>query len=170
MLLDIKELFSQDNYELKKTFACSIEEFQSRLGTFKIEEKTPVWLTLFHKTKGKLKVKGEMQIVLSIPCDRCLKPVSRKLQISFEKEFADSEAEDTEENAQYIVDKTFLDVDKIIYNEIILHWPAKVLCKDDCKGICNQCGQDLNVNECGCERIVLDPRMAAIQDIFKNAD
>ena len=163
MLFDMKELFSRDHHERMKTFACSIDEFQSSLGTFRIEEKTPVSLTFYHKTKGEFKVTGEMRIVLSIPCDRCLKPVSKAMQIQFEKEFSGNETEDLDENAQYIVDK-------IIYNEIVLHWPAKVLCKVDCKGICNQCGQDLNVNECGCDRSVLDPRMAAIQDIFRNAD
>ena len=43
----------------------------------------------------------------------------------------------------------------------------KVLCKDNCKGICSRCGANLNKGDCGCDTWVPDPRMAAIQDIFK---
>ena len=59
-----------------------------------------------------------------------------------------------------------LDVDKLVYAEILVNWPMKVLCKEDCEGICNVCGANLNKGDCGCQRTELDPRMAAIQDIF----
>ena len=59
-----------------------------------------------------------------------------------------------------------LDVDKLVYAEILVNWPMRVLCKDDCKGICKVCGMNLNKGACNCQRTELDPRMAAIQDIF----
>jgi uncharacterized protein len=59
-----------------------------------------------------------------------------------------------------------LDVDKLVYAEILVNWPMKVLCKEDCEGICKVCGANLNKGDCGCQRTELDPRMAAIQDIF----
>ena len=59
-----------------------------------------------------------------------------------------------------------LDVDRLIYNEILVNWPAKVLCKPDCKGICPKCGTNLNLETCDCEPGELDPRMAAFQDVF----
>ena len=59
-----------------------------------------------------------------------------------------------------------LDVDKLVYAEILVNWPMKVLCKEDCKGICKVCGMNLNKGTCDCRRTELDPRMAAIQDIF----
>ena len=59
-----------------------------------------------------------------------------------------------------------LNVETFVYNEIIGSWPAKILCKEDCKGLCSVCGQNRNERECGCDTFVPDPRMAAIQDIF----
>ena len=59
-----------------------------------------------------------------------------------------------------------LDIDKMVYDEILVNWPMKVLCREDCKGICKKCGTNLNVKTCDCEKSELDPRMAAIQDIF----
>jgi uncharacterized protein len=55
----------------------------------------------------------------------------------------------------------------LVYDEVLTEWPLKVLCKEDCKGICSQCGANLNHETCSCKHEErLDPRMAAISDIF----
>ena len=59
-----------------------------------------------------------------------------------------------------------LDVDQLVYLEVLMSWPLKVLCREDCKGICSQCGKNLNDGPCGCVEEPKDPRMAAISDIF----
>ena len=56
--------------------------------------------------------------------------------------------------------------DLLITDEILMRWPIRVLCREDCKGICSQCGANLNYTQCGCEKEATDPRMAAIKDIF----
>ncbi len=57
-------------------------------------------------------------------------------------------------------------MEQLICNELLAQWPMRVLCKEDCKGLCSRCGADLNVSPCDCDRTSLDPRMAAISDIF----
>ena len=49
-----------------------------------------------------------------------------------------------------------------------MNWPAKVLCGEDCKGICPVCGANRNEKDCGCDTVVLDPRMQKFQDVFKD--
>ena len=66
------------------------------------------------------------------------------------------------------VDGYHLDVEQLLYNEILVGWPMKVLCSEDCKGICSVCGQNLNEGSCDCEDTSLDPRMSVIRDVFKN--
>ena len=66
------------------------------------------------------------------------------------------------------VEENSIDTDALINHEILIHFPMKVLCREDCRGICLKCGKNLNHGECGCDRVSPDPRMAAIQDIFKN--
>ena len=61
-----------------------------------------------------------------------------------------------------------LDVDKLVYGETLLNWPSRVLCSEDCKGLCKVCGQNLNQGTCNCDSTDLDPRMAKIRDIFSN--
>ena len=57
-------------------------------------------------------------------------------------------------------------VEELLRNEIVINWPMKILCRPDCRGICRQCGQDLNTGTCDCDTFVPDPRMAVIKDIF----
>ena len=61
-----------------------------------------------------------------------------------------------------------LDVDKMLFQEILMCWPEKVLCMEDCRGICNVCGQNLNKGSCDCEDTGLDPRMSVVRELFKN--
>ena len=70
------------------------------------------------------------------------------------------------DDEQIFVSGYELDTDALINNEILINMPVKVLCREDCKGICPVCGHNLNEGECGCDTFVPDPRMAAIKDIF----
>ena len=78
---------------------------------------------------------------------------------------SEEERESAEEEYNFI-EKDHLNVDTLVQNELLINWPIRVLCKEDCKGICSRCGANLNHGECGCDREALDPRMAAIKDIF----
>ena len=66
------------------------------------------------------------------------------------------------------IDGYNLDVDKLVFGEILLLIPGKTLCKEDCKGLCLRCGANLNEGECGCDRESLDPRMSVFKDILNN--
>ena len=59
-----------------------------------------------------------------------------------------------------------LNVDDLIYSDIVLNWPMKILCREDCKGICRICGKDLNSGTCGCDTFVPSPGLAGIKEIF----
>ena len=99
-------------------------------------------------------------------CDRCLKEVQQPVDLQFEIEVYTPDTEVEEADYQEFMEQYSLDVEGLISNEILMSLPAKVVCKEDCKGICKVCGNDLNLGECGCDTFVPDPRMAAIKDIF----
>ena len=90
------------------------------------------------------------------------------LQITIDREIplADGQVVFADDEENTFLEENELDIDRLIYDEILVNWPTKVLCKDDCKGICPVCGQNLNQQDCGCDRQVIDPRMAKFQDIF----
>ena len=115
--------------------------------------------------KDKISFAFETEVTLGIPCSRCLEEVSYPVSVQVMKELDFSDLD--EEDSSYIKDK-YLDLDILIFDEVVPKLPSRVLCKEECKGLCPVCGTNLNEKECGCDRTVADPRMAAIQDIFKN--
>ena len=116
----------------------------------------------------KLVITGQADVTLNIPCDRCLKEVEVPVSLDFEKHVNLEAEDDKESDETNYIDGYNLDVDKLLYNEILIGWPMKVLCSEDCKGICSVCGQNLNEGTCDCEDTGLDPRMSVIRDVFKN--
>ena len=69
------------------------------------------------------------------------------------------------DEVSYIQD-SHIDVEELVQNEIFVNLPMKVLCSEDCKGICNRCGTNLNQMTCDCDTTELDPRMSKVLDIF----
>ena len=65
------------------------------------------------------------------------------------------------------IDGYDLDVDKLVFGEILISMPGKTLCKEGCKGICLICGANLNKGECGCDRDILDSKNVCFQRYFK---
>ena len=61
-----------------------------------------------------------------------------------------------------------LDVDELVYTEVVLSLPTKHLCKDTCKGLCDMCGKNLNEGDCDCVKTEIDPRLSALADLLKN--
>lgn len=134
-----------------------------------VERSTPIDMTIFHTAERKVEIKGETEVDLLILCNRCLRDVKVPFKIKFfEKLDFNLEDEDAVNKLKDInyLNEYDLDLDLLVHNAIILDFPMKVLCSDDCEGLCINCGINLNKGSCACEKTTLDPRMAEIQDIF----
>ena len=168
MIIDISKVVKSINKEVSEEVSIELTSFESRLGDFPILQKSPVVLTIANQENAAVFIRGSVDITLSIPCGRCLEEVPTQICFDIDKklDIKDGDLIDDEmEENDYLIGFE-LDVDKLVYAEILVNWPMRVLCKDDCEGICNVCGANLNKGDCGCQRTELDPRMAAIQDIF----
>lgn len=168
MLIDISDVLSCENKEVTKEVQIELTSFTSRLGEFPVMKKSPIDLRIANQENKRLLIEGDVDLTVSIPCGRCLQEVPTDIHFTIEKEIRleNSIIKDEEmEDADYLIGPN-LDMEKLIYGEILVNWPMKVLCRDDCKGICKVCGKNLNKGECGCQRTELDPRMAAFQDVF----
>ena len=172
MQICLSELFNRIDEPRKYEIPVEFDSLKMLQDTYPITEKKPVDLTLTHLGGKKIKMNAEIQMTLEIPCARCLEPVSVPFMISVDEQFElpetpDAVAEDSEEP---YIDGYQLDVDALVRNELFVHIPLRVLCKEDCKGICKRCGTNLNLGTCDCDATELDPRMAAILDIFESAN
>lgn len=91
-----------------------------------------------------------VRITVNAECDRCLRRFGHELD--FDSEYTLVRSLQNSENDEYIVtDDDKLDLDELAAADVLLQMPTKLLCKEDCKGLCPICGADLNVNDCGCK-------------------
>ncbi len=156
---------------IEKNFTCVYESdvFPLNGTEYRIVEKKDIELAIRNFGDKKLRITAKSDFVLEIPCSRCLAPQRIEIPVDFEDEIdmnisAAERAQNLDET-EYISGYD-LDVDRLIYEEILLGFPTKVLCDEECKGLCKVCGHNLNEGECGCDRTELDPRMSVIRDIF----
>ncbi|HEY6090436.1 MAG TPA: DUF177 domain-containing protein [Gemmatimonadales bacterium] len=94
---------------------------------------------------------GTATTVIAGECRRCLVPVATPLSLEIGALFSqDPEAQDDPDAYPVAPDATEVDVTPAIREELFLAAPRYVLCREDCKGLCPQCGKDLNAGPCGC--------------------
>ena len=171
MLIDLSKILTHEGMQQNVEMIPEGDKFSCKLGEFSYAEKFPVMLSIVHTNDQVLKITGEGRVSIWIPCSRCLEPVLHTFSIQIEEEadmkLADQERIEALDESSFIQDKV-LDAEKLLHNEILIRWPMRVLCKEDCKGICSRCGANLNQGSCDCDTADLDPRMAVISDIFKN--
>ena len=170
MLINLSDVLSEYHKTIDTTVPIEMTEFVSTLGSFPVIEKKDAHIVVKHVKRRALLIEGACNVVLEIPCDRCLEPVKTEMNLEFVKNVDLEESNDhsDELDEKNYIDGCNLDVDKLLYNEMLIGWPMKILCSEDCKGICNVCGQNLNKGTCDCEDTSLDPRMSVIRDVFKN--
>lgn len=100
----------------------------------------------------------------TVVCSRCAEEYKKDFKLYFEHLLANNLVND--ENDDYIVvENSVLDLDALICEDIVLSLPNKFLCREDCKGLCSKCGENLNDGPCGCKKDV-DPRMAALLQLL----
>ena len=173
MILNLSDVLSEQHKAIHQSVPIEMTCFRSEMGNYVITDKTSLELSVEYAGDRKLEVTGKAEIISSAPCDRCLEPVVTVFDLNISRitkgnvtDESEVESEDLDE-ANYI-DGYTLDVDQLVGSEILIGWPTKILCSEDCKGICNVCGQNLNQGTCNCEDTSLDPRMSVIRDVFKN--
>lgn len=170
MLINLSESVTCEDRKKVYEADSSLSSVAFNGETYDIIRQEPFKLTVANTGVRKYFIEGSTSVTLEIPCARCLEPVSYVCELEFDRELALSDQnEDKQEEAdkEPYISGYNLDVDQLVYNELLQSLPMKVLCNEDCKGICNRCGTNLNYGTCACDTSSLDPRMSVIQDIFK---
>ena len=171
MIISLSDIMSGKDKIKQMTMPLELEKFHLDGIDYEFAKKNVVECTVTVLGDRKVLLESQTNLSLLIPCSRCLDDVEVPFDIviSRELDFNESSADRIKElDEQNYIDGYNLDVDLLIFDEILLGFPLKVLCKPDCEGICKVCGKNLNREFCDCEQSVGDPRMLAIQDIFKN--
>jgi len=106
-------------------------------------------------------------------CARCLAPVDGVFSLDFERTVA-TEGMLTEQQLEdsvdeyVVIDGNSLDVDEALTEELVLGFPMRLLCSEDCPGLCPKCGKPKREGDCGCPKKEIDPRLAILQTWLDN--
>ena len=165
MQLNFTNLFNFDNEEIKINEKLSFDDFE--YSTYK-PLKNGV------SVKGRAYCKADVvyiNLYISFDffgiCDRCAEDFKREYSFEINKIVVEKlENEDDDFDDFIVVENGVFDLDDYVYQEIQLFLPQKMLCSENCKGICSKCGKNLNKEECSCEKEV-DPRMAALLQLLE---
>ena len=127
---------------------------------------------------GAFEVTGRVKTQLELACGRCLEPYEIPVEASFELRYVpqsenvgedEREIEDDDLTTAYYKDGV-LDTGELVREQFQLALPMKPLCSDACRGLCPQCGTNLNRTDCGCAPAWEDPRLAPLKSLLKSKE
>ena len=117
-------------------------------------------------TAGVLVMKGEITTCIHGICDRCAAEFDREMEIPIDAVLVTELAnEENEDEWVFTLEGDSADLDDIVRTIFVLNMDSKLLCSDDCKGLCCRCGKNLNDGPCSCEKEI-DPRLAALKQLL----
>ncbi len=171
MLIHLSESLIREGECKRYEAPIGFTSFKCKAGNYKIVEAKPVIVDVTNEGSMKYHVEVQIDCAMRMPCARCLKLIDVPFQIDSEVDVDLRQSE--EERVDDLDEQTYiqgyhLDVDEFIRSELFLNMPMRVLCKEDCEGIGSRYGTD--PEDGVCEDRPLDPRMAAIQQIFDQAN
>ena len=116
---------------------------------------------------GLLRLSGTAFCELASLCARCLAPVREELRAETVLTVVTGEGDEDTEEDFVIAAGEKIDLLEAAEDAVLPSLPFRLLCREDCKGLCPVCGKDLNEGECGCVKKAVDPRLAGLADFFK---
>ncbi len=120
---------------------------------------------------GALELKGSLRGEYKTLCDRCAAPVSGVLETEIDENLDfDGDGETGIDGECFSLSGNILDISGLIDALIWSNLPMKVLCREDCKGLCGVCGCNLNETVCNCDAGVYDPRLAILRELAKESE
>src|SRR5262245_44767148 len=125
-----------------------------------------------------IRLVGDFSTQVESLCARCLEPVTNTVSGAFDLLYRPQGVDARGEEASISKAETEigyyqgegLHLEDVVKEQILLALPAKQVCSEDCKGLCPQCGRNLNVESCHCASTMPDPRWSALQDIRKKLE
>lgn len=114
---------------------------------------------------GIVSLEANVKFTIDTLCDRCAAPVKKEMKLCFEHTLV-SKLNDDDNCELYLVEDMHFNLDELIREDILLSLPTKILCREDCKGLCLYCGANLNEEKCDCKKPI-DPRLEALKQFLE---
>ena len=165
MLLGLSKIIDCPGASLP--FSTSVDLSDLRYGvSFPVSEPVTAEGTV-RNTAGVLVMQGSLHTTIHGICDRCAVEFDRKIEFPIDVVLVTELAsEENEDEWVFPLEGDSADLDDIVRTVFVLNLDSKLLCKEDCKGLCPRCGKNLNDGPCNCQK-ELDPRFAALKQLLE---
>ena len=120
----------------------------------------------FIRTSRGILGKGHLHSQVKLQCARCLETFSQPLDLDLEAQFGIPRGKPREGSVFPIGVNGILNLDEALREQILLNLPMRPLCKPDCRGLCPECGHNLNEGPCDCIREAIDPRLEKLKELL----
>ncbi len=168
------------NNNLKFNFGFLIEASPGTTGEFEFdypnliiedEKFTPMVgkFTVTRTGEGIL-VQGNFNTTANMACIRCLEMSDVPVLGYIEELFFYPPSAAPDQDSFVMGEDGNVDLGPLIRQLALLDRPMQPRCKEDCEGLCMDCGTNLNIEDCGCEEDDIDPRLAALKALLKDGD
>ena len=165
MLLGLTHIIDRPGESV--SFSTSVDLSDLRYGnSYPVSE--PVKAEgVVRNTAGVLMMKGSITTCIHGVCDRCARNFDREVSFPIDVVLVtELTNEENEDEWVFPLEGDSADLDDIVRTVFVLNLDSKLLCKEDCKGLCCRCGKNLNDGPCNCQK-ELDPRFAALQQLLE---
>ncbi len=174
MVVDVKKLLSmeQPKIELDDAFSLTDGDFPFDTEIDGVVFSKPVHVTgEIVNMAGYIRLRAKAGVEYETECARCLEPLVRSLSVEIERTLVAkgelvNTSEDESDDYLEVTDGVF-DLSLPLAEELMMAFPTKELCREDCAGLCPKCGKNLNEGECGCVKKEIDPRLAILQKLLE---
>lgn len=172
MILDLRPLLRGETDHIDIDYALSPEPIEDI--TFDSDAHVTGRIT---DSAGYMRLTLRAEVGYSGVCARCLDPVSGRFTMDFERTVCEEntltdeekrlEQDDVYSDGYAVIHDGKLDVDEEIREELLLSFPPRLLCSEDCAGLCPKCGKPRRLGDCGCPEKEPDPRLAVLKTLLR---
>ena len=165
MMLGLSKII--DNPGASVSFSTSIDLSDLCYGvSYPVTEPVKAEGTV-RNTAGVLMMTGMITTCIHGVCDRCASDFDRDVEIPINVVLVTEMAnEENEDEWVFPLEGDSANLDDIVRTVFVLNLDSKLLCKEDCQGLCHRCGKNLNDGPCNCQK-ELDPRFAALKQLLE---
>ncbi len=174
--VDLKDLAHE-----KISFEASFEPGIVDFGSENVQQAGPLdWSAAAERVGDEIRVAGSLNTSVELACSRCLEPARVTITRPFDLFFRQRDEEMFDEDEEIELDErdtrtafftgTQLAISDILREQILLALPMKALCTVDCKGLCPQCGMNLNSGSCNCPKENFNPHMDTLLEIKRRLE
>jgi len=163
MVLNLKDVFLNDGEKIEAHFTAELKDI-SLDGIYPFDSDAGVNVRAENKL-GFVSLRLDTSFMYNRPCDRCGKAMKKEQTFSFDHRLV-AGLSDSEDDDYIEVPDFELELDSLVVSDILLELPGKYLCSEDCKGLCPDCGCNLNEEDCSCRKGTIDPRLEILKQFI----